>query len=142
MNERDRQAVLFANEAFYAAFAGGDFTQMAALWGTDGIDGRSVPTCIHPGWAPLMGREPVLESWRAILRSPPPVEMRNPTVFTPDGTGETALVICYEVIEGETLVASNLFVRAEDGWRIFHHQAGPCPSAPKAESDDRADSIN
>ena len=38
--------------------------------------------------------------------------------------GDTALVICEEELGGGTLIASNLFVRETEGWRIAHHQAG------------------
>ena len=52
----DRMALLFANEAFYAAFAGHDYAAMEALWA------RHAPVaCIHPGWGVLEGRE-----WRLV----------------------------------------------------------------------------
>jgi len=44
---RDIQAALFANEAFYRAFADRDIDAMDALWA------RGEPVlCIHPGWPP------------------------------------------------------------------------------------------
>ncbi len=49
---------LFANEAFYLAFAEGDGQAMQALWSC-----RNELVCIHPGWAALTEREAVLESW-------------------------------------------------------------------------------
>ena len=61
----DHQAVLFANEAFYHAFADRDFGAMTALWSD------SAPlTCIHPGWGMLDGREDIFESWSAIISNP------------------------------------------------------------------------
>src|SRR5436189_231886 len=55
-------AILFANESFYRAFAARDAAAMEALWATD------LPVaCIHPGWAPLTGRAAVMQSWRNIL---------------------------------------------------------------------------
>ena len=53
------EAVLFANEAFYAAFRAGDMDAMAALWAED-----HAVVCLHPGAGPIHGREAVLESWR------------------------------------------------------------------------------
>ena len=38
--------------------------------------------------------------------------------------GDCALVVCEEELDGGTLIASNFFVREDDGWRIAHHQAG------------------
>jgi hypothetical protein len=43
-------AVLFANEAFYQAFATRDLAAMEQVWA------RHCPVaCIHPGWPPLHG---------------------------------------------------------------------------------------
>jgi hypothetical protein len=61
----DQISVLFANEAFYAAFAARDIEAMDELWSR-----RPNVTCIHPGWSPLIGRDSVMQSWRAILSNP------------------------------------------------------------------------
>ena len=59
---RERPAVLFANEAFYRAFADRDFKAMSELWAHD------LPSvCIHPGWPALTGRTRILASWERIL---------------------------------------------------------------------------
>ena len=57
-------AVLFANEAFYRAFADRDMDAMAALWAADGP-----VACIHPGWPALPLVEPWAASPAAALRS-------------------------------------------------------------------------
>ena len=61
----DHVSVLFANDAFYAAFAGRDLEAMDELWSR-----RPNVTCIHPGWSPLIDRDSVMQSWRAILSNP------------------------------------------------------------------------
>ena len=114
----DDDAVLAANLEFYRAFATRDLAAMDGLWA------RQAPVaCIHPGWPPLADRDSIMESWRGILSSPgsPRIVCYDERVFL---YGDTALVICEEELEGGTLVASNLFVRESDGWRIAHHQAG------------------
>ena len=114
-----QQAALAANEAFYRAFATRDLTAMTALWA------RSVEVaCLHPGWAPLYGREAVMESWAGILGNPqsPNIRCLQCRVTL---KGEVATVVCYEVVEEGYLVATNLFVREEGGWKLYHHQAGP-----------------
>ena len=58
----EREAVLFANDAFYLCFAGEDVDSMDGLWASN-----APVTCIHPGWEALYGREEVLESWRSII---------------------------------------------------------------------------
>lgn len=118
-------AVLTANQDFYDAFAAGDDHAMDALWAT------GVPTaCIHPGWRALNDRAQIIDSWRAILKSPPPIvaSEAEATVFD-----QIAFVICTETIEGTTLVATNIFAKQAGGWKMIHHQAGhvmaPVPTA-------------
>jgi ketosteroid isomerase-like protein len=113
--------VLGANASFYRAFTKGDFEAMRGLWAE-----RNPVTCQHPLSPTLIGLEAVLESWRQILREPPPLAMRcdDPVVHL---LGDVALVSCYEGNGDHPahLVATNGFVREVDGWRMIHHQAGP-----------------
>jgi len=114
----DSDAVLAANLEFYRAFATRDLQAMDALWA------RQAPVaCIHPGWPALADRDAIIESWRGILSNPesPRIVCYDERVFL---YGDTALVVCEEELDGGTLVASNLFVREAEGWRIAHHQAG------------------
>jgi ketosteroid isomerase-like protein len=114
----DSDAVLAANLEFYRAFTARDLVAMDALWA------RQAPVgCIHPGWPALADRDEIMESWRGILSNPdaPRIACYDERVLL---YGDTALVICEEELDGGTLVASNLFVREAEGWRIAHHQAG------------------
>lgn len=124
MNEQS--AVLFANEAFYVAFGSGDLAAMDRLWARD-----SKVACIHPGWPALFGREEVMESWRSILKgeSAPQIDCHKAEVYL---KGECAFVICYELVGGDLLIATNLFVLEGGEWRITHHQAGPCSLVPES----------
>lgn len=114
----DEEAVLFANDRFYAAFAGRDVQAMEGIWAKKGA------TCIHPGWQPLYGREEILESWRAILgeEGSPHIKCRAPHAQL---YGDTAAVICIEDLDGSFLCATNLFIREDGEWRMAHHHAGP-----------------
>lgn len=120
----DASAVLFANDSFYAAFLARDFNAMKALWAE-----QAEVCCIHPGWNAIEGREAVLKSWESILRNPeaPRIRCHAPRAYV---HGDAALVVCYEVIDGGVLVATNGFVRESDGWRMVHHQAGPANDLP------------
>lgn len=122
--------ILAANEAFYDAFRREDQAAMNALWAR-----RAPVACIHPGWGATMGRERVLQSWRAIMQNgAPPIRCANPQVLR---LGETALVICEEHIGGGRLIATNAFVHEDGAWRIVHHHAGPVEaSSDTAEEDD------
>jgi hypothetical protein len=117
MTEKD--AVLSANLEFYRAFTTRDIDAMEALWA------RTVPvSCIHPGWAPLRERDAVIASWRNILANPD-----APRLMCHDDDavvyGTIAIVTCEEDLTGNTLAATNIFVREDGIWRIIHHQAGP-----------------
>ena len=132
---RDEQELLFANEAFYAAFAGGDQEAMESLWA------KGLPVaCLHPGAALLSGREEVLESWRQVLTATnrPDIRCRAPRAFL---QGATGFVVCYEEVQGGFLIATNVFTREGGQWKIVHHQAGPAPGAPPTEAQGGAASL-
>lgn len=131
----DREAILFANEAFYQAFRDRDMDAMEDLWSE-----REDVTCIHPGWPLLLNRKDVLQSWMSILANPesPAVQSDNAVVRQ---AGDMAYVTCYERIDDNVLVATNVFVRDGRRWRMMHHQAGPTSAAPAPEQN-RAPSVN
>ena len=115
----DEEAVIAANERYYAAFATRDPVAMNALWAV-----RTPVSCVHPGWMILEGRDDVLASWASILGNE-----TQPRVV-PGGAkavvlGEMAMVHCREFVGGAGLMATNLFVREDGAWRIFHHHASP-----------------
>ena len=98
---------------------------MDALWAQE-----TLVACVHPGWEALVGRDAVMESWAAILGGPgaPQIRCEAPRAFV---LGPSAFVICREVLEQQgRLVATNVFAREQDGWRMVHHQAGPAGRAP------------
>ena len=123
---------LFANEAFYVAFARKDVAAMEQIWSS-----RSTIVCVHPGWAALSGRAAVLGSWRAILTNP-----GQPTVSFYGATCRelapgTFAVICYEVVAGGTMVAINVFANENGVVKLVSHQAGPCSNPPPIEDQDQ-----
>lgn len=132
----DHAAILFANEAFYRAFADRDIDNMIEMWSSS-----AAVSCIHPGWAPLFGPDAVIESWVSILGGPhaPEVEVRQPQV---QQYGDAATVICYEKIDDSYLIATNMFVRDGKQWRVVHHQAGPVPEPEKELDDEPVGTIN
>lgn len=127
----DSASVLFANDAFYTAFAAGDLEGMRGLWADD----RPV-TCIHPGWRPLFGYEAVMDSWRTILASGETGAIRCHDARA-HIAGEVAWVTAFERLPRGVLVATNLFVRHGAQWRMIHHQAGPCQDPPAEPDEER-----
>ena len=132
----DTDAVLFANEAFYRAFADRNEAVMEELWSAS-----AQVACLHPGWGPLMGREEVLSSWIEIIRNPD-----SPAILCHDARahvyGDTAYVICFEEIDANYLVATNVFVREGRVWKMVHHQAGPTSASPDMGEQEPAGPLN
>lgn len=124
----EQAAVLFANDAFYVAFAGGDVAAMNDVWADD-----APVTCIHPGWRPIEGREEVMASWRSILTAPtrPQIRIQNARAHV---LGAVAYVVCHEILDRGALVATNVFVKSGARWKMVHHQAGEAP--PPDEDED------
>lgn len=62
-------AIKEANEEFYNAAESGDLDRLGAIW----VSGAYEDTvqCVHPGWAPVFGREDVLRSWAVVCANTP-----------------------------------------------------------------------
>ncbi|MGJ0395727.1 MAG: nuclear transport factor 2 family protein [Methylocystis sp.] len=125
----DEAALVDANAAYYRAFAARDLGAMSDLWAEDGC------SCVHPGWPALVGRTPVLASYRDIFRNPQQeaVTARDPQTLIEGADGR---VFCIEEVGGGLLLATNWFRWSGERWRLVHHQAGPlamAPSSPRRE---------
>ena len=118
-------AVAEANAQFYRAFEALDLAAMDAVWAHD-----DDVKCVHPGWPLLTGWGPVRESWQAIFANTE--EMR----FTIADVrvvvhADLGWVTCTENILSDVrgrvsvtaILATNLFARGADGWRMIHHHA-------------------
>jgi len=121
----DIEGVTEANLCFYEAFSSLDIQRMEGVWETS-----ERAMCVHPGWRPLTGWEPIRESWESIFENANLMQfnVNNVKVVV---EGDCAWVTCLEnitsVVEGRAnqyaVWATNVFVRAEDGWRMVHHHA-------------------
>jgi len=120
-----------ANAEFYAAFEALDLDRMAAVWADDpGI------SCVHAGWPMLRGRAEVMRSWALIMANTPYIQFVL-TDVTVQVRGEHAVVTCGENIltaddesgtgflAAGSVVATNLFVRADGEWRLWLHHGSP-----------------
>ncbi|MEQ8747687.1 nuclear transport factor 2 family protein [Pyruvatibacter sp.] len=132
----DRASLLFANDAFYRAFADRDIQAMAQLWAHD-----DTILCLHPGWAPLRGFEEVMSSFQGIFEGPAPPAIQ-PEAADAALHGDIGIVICYEHIGQDYLIATNIFRHDGTSWRLIHHQAGPANEPPAGQDDKKPDAIN
>jgi uncharacterized protein (TIGR02246 family) len=118
-----------ANTALYEALEGADVDRMAAVW--DDAEPDAV-VCVHPGWPMLRGRRQVLRSFSAIMANTPYIQFFLTDVEV-RVAGDTAVVTCTENIltavsqEGSSgqVVATNVFRRRADGWRLQVHHGSP-----------------
>lgn len=116
-----------ANRAFYRAFEELDWPAMEALWAADeGV------RCVHPGAQMLVGREAVLESWKAIFAGLPTLRFDLADVDL-RVAGDLGIVTCEEHIRSGPgrqqpefrAVCTNLYVLAGGRWRLLLHHASP-----------------
>jgi ketosteroid isomerase-like protein len=123
--------VAAVNAAFYAAIESADLDAMLALW-------ADVPgsVCVHPGMPPVHGAGAIGRSWALVMAHTPYIQFFLTDVAV-DLREDVALVTCTEnVLTGDArtgpdafgggkAVATNVFVRATDGWRLWVHHASP-----------------
>ena len=114
----------------------------------DSADGEETAiSCVHPGWPVLTGRGEVLRSYALIMANTEYIQFFLTDVHV-GVAGDTALVTCTENIlsggpppegggelgplVGQLVVATNVFRRTSDGWKLWSHHASPV----LAETDD------
>ena len=119
-----------ANNRFYEAFNKRDIEAMKGVWGND-----EKVTCVHPGWPPLKGLDPILNSWAGIFENSGNMEIRISDVQALT-SGDLAWVSCTEklftIAESGVLAsqvfATNLFHIEGDSWKMVMHHASPLPA--------------
>ena len=116
------------NAALYAAFESADVDAMANVW--DDVEPGAV-VCVHPGWPMLRGRSSVLRSWAAVMAGTDYIQFLLTDVQV-SVDADSAVVTCTENVltssdigENAPVVATNVFRRRSDGWRLQVHHASP-----------------
>jgi uncharacterized protein (TIGR02246 family) len=124
-----------AETAFYEALEKADLEAMMAVWADD-----EDILCVHPGGARLAGVAQVRESWRQIFASGQSLRFRLVNQQSLNGM-TLAVHSVYEVISiaGEArsrnpMIATNIYMRTGNGWRMVAHHASPAPANPEVES--------
>jgi ketosteroid isomerase-like protein len=143
--EADRDEVIEANRALYAAFEGADLDAMEQVWATGAV------VCVHPGWPTLRGRERVLRSWAMIMANTSYIQFFLTDVEV-ELAGDVAVLTCVENIltamdpnnpaadetsfAGAKAVATNVFCRTSTGWRLWVHHGSPVMGTRSPKDDD------
>jgi ketosteroid isomerase-like protein len=129
--DADRADVEAVNAAFYAAFETADLDAMRDLWLDD--EGS---VCIHPGALPVRGAGPVNRSWALVMASTTYIQffLTDLEVSLRD---DVATLTCTEnvltgddrhgpdVFGGARALATNVYIRSADGWRLWLRHASP-----------------
>ncbi|MFJ3579900.1 nuclear transport factor 2 family protein [Streptomyces rubiginosohelvolus] len=153
MNEEHAQAaadiaeVEAANTAFYEAMERGDLEALSGSW----LPGEDLTvSCVHPGWPVLTGRGEVLRSYALIMANTEYIQFFLTDVNIAM-TGDTALVTCTENIlsggpaeegnalgplVGQLVVATNVFRRTPDGWKLWSHHGSPVLTESDEDDDE------
>jgi uncharacterized protein (TIGR02246 family) len=110
---------------FYEAFSRLDLETMQRLWAED-----ADVSCIHPGGPLIQGKDGVIQSWGEIFTSasPPTIEYR---VLSTRAAEDLAVHLVEERIrpsgersaEATRVLATNVYVVREGGWRMLAHHA-------------------
>lgn len=137
--QRDKAAVEELNADFYAAFERGDLDAMTEIW----LDAPDT-VCIHPGTTPLRGSSTITRSWALIMANTPYIQFFLTDVEV-DVHADVASVTCTENVltadesvppdafAGARAVATNVFVRTGDTWRLWIHHSSPVISSEHDE---------
>lgn len=137
--EEDLAAVEEANTDFYGAFERGDLDSMTRIWLDD-----PHTLCIHPGMTPLRGASQITRSWAVIMANATYIQffLTDVQITVQD---DVASVTCTENVltaderhddatfVGARAVATNVFVRTGDTWRLWIHHASPVLSGENVE---------
>ena len=120
-------AVKAANQRFYDAFGALAIRQMDDVW-----ESSDQAMCVHPGWEPLTGWDTIRASWAGIFDNATLMHF-NIRYVNVAVHGDAAWVTCVEhissVLQGRAsnfgVLATNIFVRTSQGWKLSAHHASP-----------------
>jgi uncharacterized protein (TIGR02246 family) len=124
-----------AEAAFYEAFTKSDLKAMMAVWADD-----DDIYCVHPHGARVSGVEQVRESWRQIFASGQSLRFQlrgqqfiNAMMVSVHSVYEH-ITVAGDTRSGAPVIATNVYLRTDRGWRMVAHHASPAPAATGEET--------
>jgi len=115
-----------AESAFYAAFEARSLDAMMAVWASD----DSI-ACIHPLAAPLNGHVAVEAGWRSMFEAAGQFRVQVEVAHEIRETDQVIRIVREHLIIGQEaeprppILATNVYRREADGWRMVLHHAAP-----------------
>ena len=124
-----------AEAAYYEALQRGDLDALMRLWSDD-----YEPVCVHPGGPRLVGTAAIRHGFEQLLAD-------GPLQVFPDRIVRTVALGCavHNVVERVQLadpedgqryalvLATNVYLKGPDGWRLVLHHASPATAHEAAE---------
>jgi len=118
-----------AEAAFYLAFEGRDLDAMMEVWDEgDGV------ICIHPVGARLEGQLAIRQGWQAIFGAERPLHLQIGERRRMIGDALAVHIVHEHISTGRDpvthppVIATNVYRRTAQGWRMVLHHASPSPS--------------
>ena len=125
-----------AEAAFYEALEASDLEAMLEVWADD-----EEIVCVHPGGPRLAGYDQVRESFAQIFASGQRLKVHVSNQVVLSGM-MLAIHSVHEniLVQGESrprapVVATNVYLRTGNGWRMILHHGSPAPQAQRASAD-------
>ena len=134
---KNEKSIIAANKGFYKAFNARDLDAMKRVWSS-----HEKVTCVHPGWEPLSGLEPIIDSWEGIFKNSGNMDIQITEISVIE-SDNLAWVSCVEKLYtiathgvlASKVFSTNLFQLNEGNWKMIMHHASPLPSSPESEED-------
>jgi len=115
-----------AEIAFYEALENADLDAMMSVWADD-----EEIVCVHPGGSRITGWEQVRDAWRDIFAGGPTMRcrlsgrhiLRMPRLAI--HCVHENIVVTDQPRPVNPIIATNIYVQTERGWRMLVHHASP-----------------
>lgn len=132
---KNEELAMAANDNFYKAFNTRDLDAMKKVWSS-----QERVICVHPGWNPLDGFEPIMESWQGIFKNSGNMNIEASDV-TVVASEDLAWVSCVEKLYtiathgvlASKVYSTNLFQLNNGSWKMVMHHASPMTSVQESE---------
>ena len=117
-----------AEAAFYEAFVKRDLEGMMAVWADD-----DEVYCVHPRGPRVTGVAQVRESWRQVFAGTQDLRFHVREQHLLQAMMVSVHSVYEQISVGEdertraSMVATNIYMRTERGWRMMAHHASPAP---------------